>query len=77
VLSKEVLLAWSEEAGRADDPILAALLLQLSALRNCSDHWSIEMLKRIADIRVSEAAAGSRATTTAAAAEDWPDVLDG
>jgi hypothetical protein len=76
VLSKEVLLAWSDEARRADDPILAALLLQLSALRNCSDHWSIEMLKRIADIRVSEAvAAGGKAT--AAAVEDWPDVLDG
>lgn len=76
MLSKEVLRAWSDEARRADDPILAALLLQLSALRNCSDHWSIEMLKRIADIRVSEAvAAGGR--TTAAAVEDWPDVLDG
>ena len=73
MVGKEVLTAWSDEAARDDDPVLAALLLQLAALRDRSDHWSIEMLKRIADLKVNEAAAPGRA---AAAAEDWPEFLD-
>jgi hypothetical protein len=75
VLDKEVLTAWSDEAARDDDPVLAALLLQLAALRDRSDHWSIEMLKRIADLKVSESAAaapGGRARV-----EDWPEYIDG
>jgi hypothetical protein len=72
VLSKEVLTAWSEEASREDDPVLAALLLQLAALRGCADHWSIEMLKRIADLKVGEAAACGKLSE-----EEWPEVIDG
>jgi hypothetical protein len=72
VLSKEVLLAWSEEAARDDDPVLAALLLQLAELRGCSDHWSIEMLKRIADLKVSEAAASGKMADA-----EWPEIIDG
>jgi hypothetical protein len=72
VLSKEVLMTWSDEAARGDDPVLSALLLHLAALRGCSDHWSIEMLKRIADLRVSEAAAGRLIDV----AEDWPDLIE-
>ena len=72
MVGKEVLTAWSDEAARDDDPVLAALLLQLAALRDRSDHWSIEMLKRIADLKVNEAAAaGGRAD-----GEDWPEFLD-
>jgi hypothetical protein len=72
VVDKEVLTAWSDEAARDDDPVLAALLLQLAALRDRSDHWSIEMLKRIADLKVSEAAAACKKT----AVEDWPEYID-
>ncbi len=72
MVDKEVLTAWSDEAARGDDPVLAALLLQLAALRDRSDHWSIEMLKRIADLKVSEAAAAGRS----AGGEDWPEFLD-
>jgi hypothetical protein len=73
VLDKEVLTAWSDEAARDDDPVLAALLLQLAALRGRSDHWSIEMLKRIADLKVSDTAA---AAGDGAGAEDWPELLE-
>ena len=72
MVDKEVLTAWSDEAARDDDPVLAALLLQLAALRDRSDHWSIEMLKRIADLKVSEAAAAGAKT----GAEDWPEYID-
>lgn len=72
MLDKEVLTAWSDEAARDDDPVLAALLLQLAALRDRSDHWSIEMLKRIADLKVNEAAAA----VTKSGDEDWPEFLD-
>ena len=72
MVGKEVLTAWSQEAARDDDPVLAALLLQLAALRGRSDHWSIEMLKRIADLKVNEAAAaGGRVN-----GEDWPEFID-
>ena len=73
MVDKDVLTTWSEEAARDDDPVLAALLLQLAALRDRSDHWSIEMLKRIADLKVNESAAetGGRAR-----AEDWPEYID-
>ena len=72
MVGKEVLTAWSDEAARGDDPVLAALLLQLAALRDRSDHWSIEMLKRIADLKVNEAAAaGGRMN-----GEDWPEFID-
>ena len=74
VLDKEVLTAWSDEAARDDDPVLAALLLQLAALRGRSDHWSIEMLKRIADLKVNESASASGAR---ARGEDWPEYIDG
>jgi hypothetical protein len=73
VLDKEVLTAWSDEAARDDDPVLAALLLQLAALRDRSDHWSIEMLKRIADLKVNESAAAAGL----ARGEDWPEYIDG
>jgi hypothetical protein len=66
------LTAWSDEAAREDDPVLAALLLRLAALRDRSDHWSIEMLKRIADLKVNEAAAAGAQT----GGEDWPEFLD-
>ena len=73
MIDKEVLTAWSDEAARDDDPVLAALLLQLATLRDRSDHWSIEMLKRIADLKVNEAAAaGGKAP-----GEDWPEYVDG
>lgn len=72
MLDKEVLTSWSDEAARDDDPVLAALLLQLAALRDRSDHWSIEMLKRIADLKVNEAAAAG----TKAGGEDWPEFLE-
>jgi hypothetical protein len=72
VVDKEVLTAWSDEAARGDDPVLAALLLQLAALRDRSDHWSIEMLKRIADLKVGDAAAAGRK----AGGEDWPEFID-
>jgi hypothetical protein len=72
VVDKEILTAWSDEAARDDDPVLAALLLQLAALRDRSDHWSIEMLKRIADLKVNEAAAACGQTGV----EDWPEFLD-
>ena len=72
MVGKEVLTAWSQEAARDDDPVLAALLLQLAALRDRSDHWSIEMLRRIADLKVNEAAAACKR----AGAEDWPEFLD-
>lgn len=72
MVDKEVLTAWSDEAARDDDPVLAALLLQLAALRDRCDHWSIEMLKRIADLKVNEAAA-ARAVT---GGEDWPEFID-
>jgi hypothetical protein len=72
VVDKEVLTAWSDEAARDDDPVLAALLLQLAALRDRSDHWSIEMLKRIADLKVGDAAAAG----TKECVEDWPEYLD-
>jgi hypothetical protein len=72
LVGKEVLTAWSDEAARDDDPVLAALLLQLAALRDRSDHWSIEMLRRIADLKVNEAAAAGETT----AAEDWPEFID-
>ena len=72
MIDKEVLTAWSDEAARDDDPVLAALLLQLATLRGCSDHWSIEMLKRIADLKVNETAvADGRAR-----GEDWPEYID-
>ena len=71
MVGKEILAAWSDEAARDDDPILAALLLQLAALRDRSDHWSIEMLKRIADLKVSEAAVGKKT-----GGEDWPEFID-
>jgi hypothetical protein len=72
VVDKEVLTAWSDEAARDDDPVLAALLLQLAALRDRSDHWSIEMLKRIADLKVNEAAAACGRVN----GEDWPEFID-
>jgi hypothetical protein len=72
LVDKEVLTAWADEAARADDHVLAALLLQLAALRDRSDHWSIEMLKRIADLKVNEAAAAGRKT----GGEDWPEFID-
>ncbi len=72
MVDKEVLTAWSDEAARDDDPVLAALLLQLAALRDRSDHWSIEMLKRIADLKVNEPAPGRRKP----AGDDWPEYLD-
>ena len=72
MVGKEVLAAWSDEAARDDDPVLAALLLQLAALRDRSDHWSIEMLKRIADLKVNEAAAAGKRTS----AEDWPEFIE-
>ena len=71
MVDKEVLTTWSDEAARDDDPVLAALLLQLAALRGRCDHWSIEMLKRIADLKVNEAAAGTKT-----GGEDWPEFLD-
>ena len=72
MVDKEVLAAWSDEAARADDPVLAALLLQLAALRDRSDHWSIEMLKRIAILKVGETvAAGAKE-----GGEDWPEFID-
>jgi hypothetical protein len=70
VLSKEILLAWSDEAAHDDDPVMAELLLRLATLRGCSDHWSIEMLKRIADLRVSEAASGIRSGEV-----EWPELI--
>jgi hypothetical protein len=73
VVGKEVLTAWSDEAARDDDPVLAALLLQLAALRESSDHWSIEMLKRIADLKVGEAAAAAGGQ---AGGEDWPEYIE-
>ena len=73
MVDKEVLTAWSDEASRDDDPVLAALLLQLAALRDRSDHWSIEMLKRIADLKVGEAAAAAGGK---ARGEDWPEYID-
>ena len=73
MVGKEILTSWSDEAARADDPVLAALLLQLAALRDRSDHWSIEMLKRIADLKVSESAAG---LVGRANGEDWPEYID-
>ena len=73
MVDKEVLTAWSDEAARDDDPVLAALLLQLAALRDRSDHWSIEMLKRIADLKVGEAAAAAGGS---APIEDWPEYID-
>ena len=73
MVGKDVLTAWSDAAARDDDPVLAALLLQLAALRDRSDHWSIEMLKRIADLKVNEAAAAGGKPR----AEDWPEYLDG
>ena len=72
MVDKEVLTAWSDEAARGDDPVLAALLLQLAALRERSDHWSIEMLKRIADLKVGEAAAACTQTGF----EEWPEYID-
>ena len=72
MVDKDVLTAWSDEAARDDDPVLAALLLQLAALRDRSDHWSVEMLKRIADLKVNEAAAAGRS----AGGEDWPEFID-
>jgi hypothetical protein len=74
VVDKEILTAWSDEAARDDDPVLAALLLQLAALRGRSDHWSIEMLKRIADLKVNEVSAA--ASDVRADGEDWPEYLD-
>lgn len=71
LLSKEVLLEWSDEAARGDDPVMAELLLRLAMLRGYSDHWSIEMLKRIADLRVEEAVVGVRTGE-----EEWPELLD-
>ncbi len=71
MVGKDILAAWSDEAARDDDPVLAALLLHLAALRDRSDHWSIEMLKRIADLKVNEAAA-----VRPAAGEDWPEYID-
>jgi hypothetical protein len=73
LVDKEILTSWSDEAAREDDPVLAALLLQLAALRDRSDHWSIEMLKRIADLKVSESAAASGGW---ARGEDWPEYID-
>lgn len=70
MVGKDTLTAWSDEAARDDDPVLAALLLQLAALRDRSDHWSIEMLKRIADLKVSDAAGDG------AGAEDWPELIE-
>jgi hypothetical protein len=72
VLNKEVLLAWSGEAARDDDPVMAELLLLLATLRGCSDHWSIEMLRRIAELRVHEAAAG-----VSTGELGWPELIDG
>lgn len=72
VVDKEILTAWSDEAARDDDPVLAALLLQLAALRDRSDHWSIEMLKRIADLKVNEAATAVAKSD----GEDWPEFLE-
>lgn len=72
MVDKEMLTAWSDEAARDDDPVLAALLLQLAALRDRADHWSIEMLRRIADLKVGDAAAGGRLPVV----EDWPDHID-
>ena len=69
MISKEVLLGWSDEAARGDDPVLAALLLQLATLRGCSDHWGIEMLKRIADLKAGEASARVDSE------EDWPELI--
>ena len=69
MISKEILLGWSDEAARGDDPVLAALLLQVATLRGCSDHWSIEMLKRIADLKAGEASG------RADAEEDWPELI--
>ena len=74
MVDKEILTAWSDEAARDDDPVLAALLLQLDALRDRSDHWSIEMLKRIADLKVSESAAAAAAGR--ADGVDWPEYID-
>ena len=71
MVDKEVLTAWSDEAALDDDPVLAALLLQLAALRDRSDHWSIEMLKRIADLKVNEAAPRRPHTP-----EEWPEYID-
>ena len=73
MVGKDILTTWSEEAARDDDPVLAALLLQLAALRDRSDHWSIEMLKRIADLKVSESAASA---VGPARVEDWPEYID-
>ena len=73
MVDKEALTAWSREAARDDDPVLAALLLQLAALRDRSDHWSIEMLKRIADLKVGEAAGAARGRVNG---EDWPEFID-
>ncbi len=72
MVDKDVLTAWSDEAARDDDPVLAALLLHLAALRDRSDHWSIEMLKRIADLKVNEAAPARTRPR-----EDWPEYIDG
>ena len=72
MVDKKVLTDWSDEAARDDDPVLAALLLQLAALRERSDHWSIEMLKRIADLKVGEAAAAGNRTGV----EDWPEYIE-
>lgn len=71
MLGREVIQSWSEEAARGDDPVLAALLLRLAALRGRSDHWSIEMLKRIADLKAGEGAA-----VPGAPDEEWPDLID-
>ncbi|HEX8721647.1 MAG TPA: hypothetical protein VF736_13510 [Pyrinomonadaceae bacterium] len=71
MLGREVIQAWSEEAARGDDPVLAALLLRLAALRGRSDHWSIELLKRIADLKASEGAA-----CLGPPEEDWPDLIE-
>jgi hypothetical protein len=73
LVDKNILAAWSDEAARDDDPVLAALLLQLAALRDRSDHWSIEMLKRIADLKVNESAAEACGRPSA---EDWPEYID-
>lgn len=74
MVGKDVLTTWAEEAASDDDPVLAALLLQLAALRDRSDHWSIEMLKRIADLKVNESAASAAAGRVGV--EDWPEYLD-
>ena len=70
MLDREVIQAWSEEAARGDDPVLAALLLRLAALRGRSDHWSIELLKRIADLKASEGSSRPEPPD-----EDWPDLI--